>query len=155
MVKTNTCRCLVPIPDYLDADIEKLGHTAERDLFVEYCGQPCSREFAQGHDAKLKGLLIRAHRAGQEIHVVDGGGLVSASPANLAAQRGWDRFLAAPEPRRPPGSKREPVRGTARVGRWSYPATVVGQVGERLVVEYTTKAGGVKRVEVDREAFTA
>lgn len=33
------------------------------------CGQPVTQRFKQGHDAKLKGLLRRAHEQGHDVTV--------------------------------------------------------------------------------------
>lgn len=52
-------------------------------------GTATSRTFAPGHDAKLKGLLIRAGVAGHEIH---GMGLV-ASPIAIAARYGFEQMV--------------------------------------------------------------
>ena len=65
------------------------------------CGEMTSRTFAPGHDAKLKGVLLRAARAGEEYAYVDGGFLVYADPQLELAKREWSHLLVELTPRKP------------------------------------------------------
>lgn len=69
------------------------------DTVYGSCGQTTHRTFAPGHDAKLKGLLLRLARAGQEYVFFDGGLLVHASPVAELDRWGWTEFLVELKPR--------------------------------------------------------
>lgn len=138
------------------------------------CGEATTakREFRQGHDAKLKGKLIRAHVNDIEVHTIGSGGIVSTDAMNLAKQRGWEPHLEAAEHRhqtreanrinrerereqraaakpRKKGGK-VGTRRKIRVGRWEYTGKVVGLNDDYLVVEYTTKKGETKTTQIPR-----
>ena len=55
------------------------------------CGEPVAkgRRFRQGHDAKLKSVLLRAHRAGDPIRVVADGQRTTSTAKALLEERGW------------------------------------------------------------------
>lgn len=80
--------------------------------------------FAQGHDARYKGILLRAHRTGTEITVMDqDSGMAVSSPAvNLFRDNGWERFI----PDSPEGT---------------YPRAVAPKVQEAPKVVEITKKG--------------
>lgn len=66
----------------------------EPDVTIETtgCDKQTKRMFAQGHDAKLKSLLIRAGVAGMEVRWGRNGGVVVTSDAETAAKRfGFER----------------------------------------------------------------
>lgn len=81
------------------------------------CGESVNKgkKFRMGHDARLKGKLIRAGRAGAEVTVLDGGGAVSGTALDHAkntlsdalfhkVQSGINRV----EPERKPRAPKEP-----------------------------------------------
>lgn len=76
--------------------------TAEFPVF-EPCTAETSRTYAPGHDARLKSLLLKLHRAGQEYHYEQGGLLVTAVPVLVLLERGWikDRSEADARVRKP------------------------------------------------------
>jgi hypothetical protein len=59
------------------------------------CGDGCGaevakgRSFRQGHDAKLKGILGRAHKAGQSVAITSDGTRTSSSAEAVLVARGW------------------------------------------------------------------
>jgi hypothetical protein len=53
------------------------------------CGESVTRTFRQGHDQRLKGILGRAHRAGDPVRIVADGKRTTASAAALLEARGW------------------------------------------------------------------
>lgn len=58
------------------------------------CGRTTHGEFAPGHDAKLKSLLIQAHRDGVTLRITDLLGQVAErTPMAVAAEREWEDFL--------------------------------------------------------------
>lgn len=61
------------------------------------CREKVVSEFRQGHDARLKGRLQRAHVAGVEVAIIEGELLIYTDAKKLATERGWDRFIAAAE----------------------------------------------------------
>lgn len=59
------------------------------------CGRLVKGKFAPGHDAKLKGILIRAAVAGETLKLKDGDGKVtSVQPLAYAKTMGWDAIVA-------------------------------------------------------------
>jgi hypothetical protein len=92
------------------------------------CTQTTKRTFAPGHDAKLKGFLIRAGRAGLLISTEQG----NVEPTAIADLFGFGHMVRD-------GIKRvAPVRKAKKAAA---PVTVQGKVG-RWVYEGTLTAGG-------------
>lgn len=56
-------------------------------------GVKTGRTFAPGHDAKLKGFLIRAGIAGHEVTKVDGGVAISGNPIGFAEEYGFGQMV--------------------------------------------------------------
>lgn len=77
---SNLCGCY--------SNIDKNGvHTS--------CGRLVKGKFAPGHDAKLKGMLIRAAVAGEQFKTQDKGGkVVSHDPKAFAKELGWEAQIA-------------------------------------------------------------
>lgn len=121
--------------------------------------------FAMGHDARFRGILIRAHLTSTPIvYVVKGGkqdgvehlttawelseeyGPHFSGPVAKAVQRREDQNRAVLA--KAMGSKR-----LIRVGRWEYTGQVMAVYGEngdaQYDVEYVTKQGEIKRKRVD------
>lgn len=145
------------LADYNDAAIED---GAEGGIFLNIeagmCGCGCEqavaagREFRQGHDARLKGKLIRAYLTGNSVHIVGGGMMMSADAMTLAERRGWGKFLVAAKDRAerlaPKGRKPKTVKIKIAGGR-EVDAVVIGPVGKGQVeYEYTNAKGEAKRV---------
>lgn len=121
--------------------------------------------FAMGHDAKLRGKLIRAHLTGTEIlHVSDvsGRGVTGGEPTPVSAMfvaegHGWEEYLLEAERRRDDRNREVLQRtiGSKRlisVGRWEYTGQVMAvystEKGDELEVEYVTKSGEIKKRKV-------
>lgn len=130
------------------------------------CRQSTTRVFAQGHDAKLVGFMVRAELAGDEIRHTDGSmsvtfpGAVAAAgsisdalalkaQAQLDAAKARLTKKAATEARKAarksakaaaPAPKPEPINRKAKikVGRWTYDA-LIDNAG---VATYAKKLGG-------------
>jgi hypothetical protein len=110
------------------------------------CGAPTApkRLFRQGHDAKLKGALIQAYRAGDTVVAIHDGERTEFDPMTLAARFGWEHFLTAV-----PGQAKAkgPKVGQSvkiKVGRWTYDAVVGGTVEGGTVYSYLDKKGNTK-----------
>lgn len=115
-------------------------------------------DFLQGHDARLKGILIRAFVTGTEVNILDGGMARSTDAMTLAKPRSWDRFLTNAKVRHeskgsgrankgPVGEKR-----LVKVGRWEHEGVVIGVKGDKLEVSYESGKGAkrtTKTVWVD------
>jgi hypothetical protein len=71
------------------------------------CGAETKRDFAPGHDARLKGLLIRLHVASQ-VYLVRGQS--PQDPMDVARERQWGGYLTA-------AKDREGRRAVAKVNR--------------------------------------
>lgn len=118
------------------------------------CTATTKRVFAPGHDARLKGFLIRAGIAGDMVSV---GTDTNRTPEQVADQfgfgymvlegikRGKDALLAkmlgevtkAPRARKVPA----PRKVTAKVGRWIYEGEVLAAGDGTPVFRYTDKRG--------------
>jgi hypothetical protein len=128
------------------------------------CGEQTSRTFAPGHDAKLKGVLLRAARSGREYSYTEGALLIHADPLVELANRGWSHLLVELKERPKKARKNQkprksdspdsvtqveafntadPFTSTVKVGRWTYPARIIQpDTGDgRVTVEYRKKDG--------------
>lgn len=126
------------------------------------CGEAPSGSksvFRMGHDARLRGKLIRAHLTGTPVVLVDEAQPSPVSTAmEMAERHGWRQYLIDAETRRE-GKNRQVLNkalGSKRlikVGRWEYTGQVVAIYeiqgnGEEYDVEYVTKMGDVKKARV-------
>jgi hypothetical protein len=144
---------------------DETGDAESYESYSTECGATTTRVFAQGHDAKLVGYMVRAELAGHEISRTQGGvkytypGAVAA--ANNISQELGDKAngqllaakarLARKATQKPRGrakveapveapSAPRPTRG--KVGRWVYEGT---ELNGRFT--YTKKFGGEVTVE--------
>ncbi len=145
------------------------GPDGSAESFEDYgtdCTQTTTNVFAQGHDAKLVGFLVRAELAEEEIAQVSGGvrhtfsgavhaaGTVSDALAlKAAAQLDAARARLAKKAARKAATEArksakavkavEPTTREARikVGRWEYDATIDLATGEAT---HTRKLGGTR-----------
>lgn len=132
------------------------------------CGQTPkgkTSNFCMGHDARLRGKLIRAHLMGYEVAVYDGGLVVSGPAMTFATNLGWECYLEDAERKESGRVQGTLERANARVlakamgpqigekrlvkvGRWEYSGQVIAfyQNGDNpeLEVEYVTKSGEIK-----------
>jgi hypothetical protein len=118
--------------------------------------------FAMGHDARLRGKLIRAHLMGVPIRYHIGGILGDPIEASaLADQYYWTSYLDSAVLKRD-GRNREILRRAmgkptlVRVGRWPLTGQVAAIYDEgngTHLVEYVNQAGDVRKIKVaaDRE----
>lgn len=60
------------------------GSAESYTSYTTECSESTGRVFAQGHDAKLAGFLVRAEMAGDEISIVEGGMRVSTDAVRMA-----------------------------------------------------------------------
>lgn len=115
--------------------------------------------FSMGHDARLRGKLIRAHLMGVEIvYVVDGTQVPAQTAMKVAEQFDWGPYLESAVLRRE-GKNREVLQramGSERclkVGRWDTTGQVVAVYRDErntdmYEIEYVDPAGNVKRSRV-------
>lgn len=142
--------------------------TANRDEPEIRLGCPCgcgemprgtNAKFAMGHDARLRGKLIRAHLTGTEIlYVVEGKQMPPLIAMQVAARYGWGHYLDAAILRRE-GKNREVLQRAlgstrlVRVGRWEYTGQVAAVYGTpdeaEYEIEYVTRQGDIRRTRVD------
>lgn len=158
---------------FLERAYEGPGVT-DRPSDAPLAGCPCGcgtfpkgrGRFAMGHDARFRGILIRAHLTGTPIVYPVAGEDHEAAAMELAKAYGasFTKALQDAELRRE-GKNREVLRkaiGSDRlikVGRWEYTGQVVAVYGEPgapdddsatvYEVEYVTKMGEKKRAKVD------
>lgn len=133
------------------------------DDYSTGCHAQTHRVFAQGHDAKLAGFLVRAELAGHDISKREGGMLVTFGGALHAAQTISEAFGIKVEDMLIAQGKRRnkkvakvvealatvtdlPTTRTARIkiGRWTYDATIDIATGQAT---YATKLGGTKTAD--------
>lgn len=99
------CQCYAEFLYFQDAD-----HEGDEIPVYGPCGRTTRRQFAIGHDAKLKSVLIRLYRAGDPYLVLQDGVLTDKDPRQVAAERGWERFLTPAKPKpEPKGVSDTPV----------------------------------------------
>jgi hypothetical protein len=77
------------------------------------CGAEVARTFKQGHDARLKGILGRAHKGGQQVTIVSNGTRTSTGAQELLEARGWP-VPAVPAPKAK-ATTTKPKAGSARI----------------------------------------
>lgn len=104
------------------------------------CTATTRRTFAPGHDARLKGFLIRAGRAGLLIRTPEGG--ADQVAVRVAERFGFAHMVAEGIARVAKPRKAAPVAAprtvTAKVGRWLYEGTVTAGGG---LFTYTDRKG--------------
>lgn len=104
------------------------------------CTATTRRTFAPGHDARLKGFLIRAGREGLLIRTPEGG--ADQVPVRVAERFGFaqmvrDGIARVAKPRK--AAKTAPVTTVrAKVGRWVYEGRVTAGGG---IFSYTDRQG--------------
>ena len=155
MSKTTACACRAF--EFGEFD----GGNEDAVSYGTECNQTTTRVFAQGHDAKLVGFLVRAQLAGEEIRRA-AGGVVHTFPGAVAAASAISDALAAKAQAQLAAAKArlaktaareatkaarksakaaatpEPELATAKVGRWTYEGAI-GPVTKDFV--YRNKAG--------------
>ena len=115
-------------------------------------------KFAMGHDARLRGILIRCHLTGTKIiHVVNGVHLAPVSAMAVAKKYDWQPYLDSAVLRRE-GKNREVLQkalGSERlvkIGRWDYTGQVAAVYRtnnqDMFLIEYVNQAGDVKQARV-------
>lgn len=112
------------------------------------CTAETTRTFAPGHDAKLKGFLIRAGREGRMIRVL--GEPVEITPQAAAARFGFGHMVAEgiARPARTKKAKADaapaaPELVAAKVGRWTYEGVILAAGDGTPVFRYTNAKGAV------------
>lgn len=132
------------------------------------CGIPplgTKATFGMGHDARLRGKLIRAHLMGVEIREIDCKSIVEAQPndglvwtaKDVAARYGWGSYLDSAVLRRE-GKNREVLRkalGSERlvhIGRWDFTGQVAAVYRtnnqDMFLIEYVNPAGEIRQKRV-------
>jgi hypothetical protein len=116
--------------------------------------------FLMGHDARMRGKLIRAHMTDTSVVFASEGGWSQPATAMDIAVRYGESFVDALKAAvlRRDGKNREVVISALnsdrliKVGRWSYTGQVVAVYGkagdEEYDIEYVTKTGEKRRVRV-------
>ena len=104
------------------------------------CGELVTRRFKPGHDARLKGEMLRAYRSGDP---------VDKQRAQLIANdNGWERYLTDQPAKATKVAKTKPVGFAAvrvKVGRWEYDGILIEKSADEVVVEYKGAGGKVTR----------
>lgn len=123
--------------------------------------------FNMGHDARLRGVLIRAHLMGVEIREVSSASTLEASvegglaptfkAEDVAARHGWKKYLDAAVLRRD-GKNREVLRKALgserliRVGKWDFTGQVAAVYRtnnqDMFEIEYVDPAGEIRHKRV-------
>lgn len=102
------------------------------------CTAVTKRTFAPGHDARLKGFLIRAGREDKLVRTPEGG--ADQLPAKVADRFGFGHMVRdgiARKATKAP-AKAVPTIVRAKVGRWIYEGTVTANGG---LFSYTDRKG--------------
>jgi len=127
--------------------------TETGELVTTGCNATTKRTFAPGHDARLKGFLIRAGIAGQDVIVGDdaprdaqavanqfGFGYMVAEGIRKGADREFRRELRelAKSAKK---SHETPRKVSAKVGRWVYEGVITDSPEHGPQFTYTTRKG--------------
>lgn len=125
-------------------------------------GEPVGAKatFLMGHDARLRGKLIRAHLTDTGVVTLIDGGTERHQSAMSVAEDYGESFVEALKSAvlRRDGKNREVVaralnsKRLIKVGRWQYTGQVVAifdtSGGEEYEIEYVTKTGELKKARV-------
>lgn len=154
------CKCNTTIQYWIDENDPNNDPEPGADNATPVFG-PCNQQtkggnFAPGHDAKLKGLLIKLHRAGASYNFVDGDlNIIGSDPMTEALKFGWGRFLTHQPKRRVRKTRTSeggaeapnfPKAVTVKVGRWTYSAQ---QLSDGRVL-YQDKKGNTLETTTDK-----
>lgn len=143
-------------------------------------GKPNSkkRTFVQGHDARFKGILIRAASTGTKVRTVGPKGTTDKTALQIAGSFGFSDQVksgseghqakakiraakaearatakdAVEEAKRTKATAKGDLVGEKRpvkVGRWTYEGTITAVNGKVATVEYEKKDGTVMETEMD------
>lgn len=133
-------------------------------------------EFRMGHDARLRGKLIRAHCTGTDVTTLpsDGSIFCDRTAMEMAETLNWGKYLTVAKEReelrdseRVERANRQVLaratgprvgdRQVIKVGRWGYTGNVIAVFsdGEEIEVEYVTSKGETKRHMITREQAEA
>ena len=134
--------------DLTDADLE----SGDFEILTTGCTATTKRQFAPGHDAKLKSALIKWGALGLDIRRSEGGVATSASAAKHASRYAFAHMVTAGVKRAEAKAaekarkaeeraarKAAPKQVTAKVGRWERTGTVEGDT-----FTYTDAKGATK-----------
>lgn len=137
-----------------------------------------SSRFRMGHDARLRGKLVRAHVTGTDVTIIKGRDVSTQSALAVAEQFSsptldWKTTLREAEGRYT-GSRAKTDAANAevlsrangpqvgdrklvKVGRWSYTGNLIAIYQDRdvAVFEYVTKTGEIKTIERPLEDVAA
>lgn len=144
---------------------ERVGGTDDAPIFGP-CGAQTKRDFAPGHDARLKGLLIRLHVLGQDYQVK---GQPARKPLDVAKERQWGGYLTAAADRDSRRSVAKANRAAAAAERKAEAAQVkAARDAEKAAAKaaaqaakpakpaaVSTKVGGTVGVRIGRHTYTA
>jgi hypothetical protein len=114
----NLCQCIVPVKQ-----------TDNKVWTYTPCKEVCNNVFKQGHDAKAKGQIIRAFRAGVKI-IVNG---KTVTPQALAKQFGWEHYLTAAPVR---ASRAKAAKTSKAAKATKVAAAISGKPFEGATVEF-------------------
>jgi hypothetical protein len=132
----------------------------EEGKCLDGCGSTVTKLFAMGHDARYKGILMRAYVAGLPVTTRTNGKDKLNTPLALAAVgNGWvsklkatrDRELAkaaAAPARKAKGGPEVGDKVKIKIGRWTKDATVTGVFANGVHYEYTDAKGNRKTHKV-------
>lgn len=127
--------------------------TETGELVTTGCTQTTKRTFAPGHDARLKGFLIRAGVEGQDVKVGDdaprtaqevadqfGFGYMVAEGIKAGAERAFKKTLREVA-KAAKKSHETPKQVTCKVGRWTYEGVITDSPMHGPQFTYTTAKG--------------
>jgi hypothetical protein len=139
-----------------------VARTETGELVSTGCQATTKRTFAPGHDARLKGFLIRAGIAGHDVKVGDdaprtaqqvadqfGFGYMVAEGIKAGAERAFKKELKAMA-KAAKKTHETPKQVTCKVGRWTYEGVVTDSPNHGPQFTYTNAKG----VQVTTTKFT-
>lgn len=140
-----------------------VAFTEDGTLRTTGCTATTTREFAPGHDAKLKGFLIRSGAEGYRVRVGNDGQMETAQSVagrfafgymvidgiKKAQDRAFQKLLAETV-EQAEATHETPREVTAKVGRWTYEGVVTDSPNHGPQFTYTNRKG----VQVTTTKFT-
>ncbi|MEU3199457.1 hypothetical protein [Streptomyces sp. NPDC006996] len=128
-LKPCECAAFDALPANLtEADLER----GDYEVFTTGCAATTKRQFAPGHDAKLKSFLIKHGAAGHDIRRNEGGVATSASADKHAARYAFAHMVTA-------GVKRAEAKAAEKAERTA--ARAAKKVAPKAPKKVTAKVG--------------
>lgn len=118
----------------------------------EACGEQTQSTYRQGHDAKLKSVLLSCYRDGIEYGRLGGSLLSTVDPMLVARELGWEHFMTAGKPKAE--RKAKAPKATTEVSADQRLAQLQGMKdAAKLVKQHGLTDTDGKRIQVTKDNY--